>query len=233
MRKKSLLISTLPVVPMLGSWKDVGTISVRLYSFMYYYILPDETTRHGNDLTGHSFLEFYNNTSNSVTVGYYPLPSKETVSVGLWGAGSDGGSSSGSSDGSSSVSSSGSSSTNKYDGVYYNREEYQYNCLQKMDNACQYEMTISKSKLSEITTLLKEKNDTYKLTTYNCSHLTTEIWNSIAGTSWYMVWLRKPRNVVADIKGTYPNYIESSEIDKSNWYAHYDTSSNSWSRFTA
>lgn len=222
MKRLKLSVCCLLLVPLLGSWKESETISARLYSFLDYYELPNTTDKKSG--SGHSFVEIFNNTSDAIQVGYYTLPSKETVTVGLWNSGVGGGSSSGSS-GSSSA-------TNAYLGVYYNREEYFYNNVQMMCSACQYEVIINKSDLDNVTKILKEKNDTYNLLTYNCANLSTEIWNTLAGTSWWTGWNRSPRFVILDIKGAYLDYIESNYVDSSDWYGHYDTKINMWSKYS-
>lgn len=151
-KKLRLLSCLLLLVSLLGSWKSNETISARIYAFMDYYERSNPTEKkHG---FGHSFIEFYNNTSNAITVGYYTLPAKETVTVGLWNAGVGGGSSSGSSGSSGSGSS---ASINTHAGVYYNREEYYYNYVEEMYDACKYETTITSDSLAKVTSILKEK----------------------------------------------------------------------------
>lgn len=69
--------------------------------------------------------------------------------------------------------------------------------------------------------------------TYNCSHLSTEIWNALANTNWSMSWNRSPRFVIKDIKESYSDYEGSNYVETSDWYGFYDTSSNMMKTFNA
>lgn len=149
MNKCKLSICLLLLVPLLGSWKSSGTISVKLHAFTEYYELPDKTTVKSG--AGHSFIQVFNNTSSTIRVGYYYLSSHDCVSVGLWDSGVGGGSSS------SGGSSGNSSASNAYKGVYYNREEYYYNNVENMANDCSYEVVINNEKLNNISKLIREK----------------------------------------------------------------------------
>lgn len=222
MNKCKLSICLLLLVPLLGSWKSSGTISVKLHAFTEYYVLPDKTTVKSG--AGHSFIQVFNNTSSTIRVGYYYLGSHDFVSVGLWDSGVGGGSSS------SGGSSGNSSASNAYKGVYYNREEYYYNNVENMANDCSYEVVINNEKLNNISKLIREKNDSYDLTTYNCSNFSTDLWNIADNRSWWSGWFRSPYYVMKDIKGAYSDYSTSNYVESSTWYGHYDTKENMWNK---
>lgn len=224
----------MPFSVLCASWKWNGTISVEVCSFTEFTVIergienssddcPDDTRSY---FTGHSFLLFYNMTNSVQTVGHFSLAPYCRVSVGLWSAGASGGSSSGSSNGGSS---SGSSNGTGYSGVYYNRELYYYTQCETITNIARYEVTLTSSKLAQISSILVNKNDTYNLLTYNCANLATDIWNIADDQNWWSFGTRLPSHVRNDIISTYPDgYSSNNYFVPSASFQHYDSSLEEW-----
>lgn len=169
---------------------------------------------------GHSYVIVKNFTPSSVNVGYFSLSAYDQVSVGLWTAGVWGSSSIGSSGSSGSSSD---SSSNKHDGVLYNYERYFFYYKEKPVDDIYAKVTIDNNKLSEISQIIKDKNNTYNLMTYNCATFSTEIWNKAANKSFWTGWFRTPDYVIADIKGNY-TYYNGNYLTPSQTFSYYNGS---------
>lgn len=152
---------------------------------------------------GHSFVKITNNSSSSINVGYYTLPSDQYVTIGLWTSDAAGGGSSSSKNASIALVD---DSSNFKQGVLYNEERYVYTKVAEMEDDVYAKMTLSTSDLSTLSIILKNANSKYNVITYNCATFTTEIWNKLNSTSYWTGWFRKPTNVKDDITYNYTYY---------------------------
>lgn len=223
-----LLISLTSLQLLLGNSASVDNIVVEYHAFTESTKIETESSNNissptGTRDTGHAYFVFKNLSSSSVYVGYYLLSPNQTVSVGLWHNGGSGSSSSSSSNNSSSGGSSSSQQANFFNqGVLYNYESCIYNVSEFTSNERYLRKTISLSKLSQMSIVIKNKNSDYNVMTYNCATFATELWNIADDKTYWTGWFRTPYNIWHEIGVDYSPYYEGSGyLSTSSTYIYY------------
>lgn len=191
MKSKIRLVLFLSLLcrPILSSYTS-GEISLEWHAFTKAIRLSDNKSSGG---IGHSFIKINNNKNYSVTVGYYTIKPHDCVTIGLWTNSAAGSSSSSSSDSSIKP------NKNFKGGVLYNEERYKYTIVENMTNNIYTSMTLNQTHIDTLSKILKSKNSTYNVITYNCATFTTDIWNQLNGTKYWTGWNQTPGSVMDDI----------------------------------
>lgn len=213
--KLAILISA--ISPLLCSFtSSSGSVLVEYHALTDTVLIKDS---YGNNIesqqkhthgAGHAYCVFHNNYSYAINVGYYYLPAGDSVSIGLWTDGAVG---------SSSRSKTKSLCSYSHSGVLYNYERCFYTRYERPKDDIYVTKSISLSKLSGVSALIKSKNDTYNVITYNCATFATDVWNHVADTSYYTGWFRAPINIRNEIISDYSNEYFSGNYSLSVAYS--------------
>lgn len=221
MKLKTKMLIILPYVflCLCSFTNNPGSIYVEWHSFTNYISIDKNGNRSEEKSgAGHSFVVFKNNTRKNMNIGYKTIYPGGYLSVGLWNGVSAGSSSSGS----NSSSGSSNASSVSHSGVYYDLERYYYTRFENIRNDVYATCTLtSDEKLKKLTDLLKNKNDTYNLAFYNCSNLSTHIWNIINDTNYYG-FIESPTSNREQIMKQNPYYIGNNSLTSATNFQYYD-----------
>ena len=234
--KKIKLIMAFAVLPFLCSFTsyESGKVVLEVHSLTKAIKILDgnfnniESQNISSGGMGHSYIVIHNTKNYSINVGYYTLKPNDSVSMGLWTTSAVGSSivSSSYKYFESSNSSGSSSNTFSHSGVIYNYERLFYTQVERPKDDVYLTYNLTTSKLNEISTIIKNRNDTYNVVTYNCAHFAMEIWNNVANKNSYNGWFKSPgqvRNeIVNDFKSSYlyGNYA----LKQTNRFFYYNKS---------
>jgi hypothetical protein len=114
----------------------------------------NEENQAAGSANGHVWLEFTNVSENNVAIGHYDLVEDEHISVGLFaslGLGNE--------------------------GVWYNRESYEYHSNGKYNTVYRYSTIVDGSKIENASKYIIKKNNNYFFGGFNCVHFAINIWN--------------------------------------------------------
>ena len=166
--------------------------------------------------SGHAFLLIENCSSKVIDVGYIEVLPEQTVTVGTAGAvGGSGGSSSG----------------EEFEGIFYNREAYNYHEENFYKNRYALSIPIDGDDLQIINDnyLQNDKYNDWDLwlnDSHNCSWFAMQVWNSVS--NWDVDAYQgyglghNPWTLASSIK-KYSWYVEDIDIPKYSWYGYYNS----------
>lgn len=156
--------------------------------------------------TSHAWISILNRKNQRIEVGYLNLAAGREVTVGLFGT----------------TGSSGSENLKKHHGVWYNVENYRANekdwYTSDLYSIQGYEIT--QSQLDDLNEVIKAKNDTYNLLTYNCVDFAVECWNLV--TTIQLDPISTPKYLAAAIKET-DNYSTDYSFSIIGYPSYYDS----------
>lgn len=215
MKKSKIILISFLCMPFLCSFSN-GKLYIEWHAFRHANKLYDDNGNYTGDIGvdaggyGHSYIQFRNNTSANVKIGYSYVKPSETLTVGLWGvAETSSGSVAGPND--------------MPVGVYYNRERYYYNKYERIKDFHYTYKEMDMTKLNIVNDKIIEHAETYNALGYNCATFATEVWNLATGSGHWCGWFRRPQNCIDEIIAHYDDY-EDYNLTYTDDYYHFNRS---------
>lgn len=161
---------------------------------------------------GHSYVVINNVSRYSQKIGYYNIPSGKQLSIGLWQS-------------SDSIFSSSTSSSSDHNGVFYDYDRALFTNIETPQNDVYVSALLDNSKIISVSKLIRQKNDSYDVISYNCATFSTDIWNTATGSSFDTGNFRKPSAVREDIMNSYESsYYTNLNLTFTASYFYYSGS---------
>ena len=114
---------------------------------------------------GHGWIEIVSHSAHDFTIGYYNLPSGQTVTVGRWGSQID------------------KTIDGSYVGLWYDREIYEINVNEKYVNTTYSYVSVNKTTINSLSEYIKTSNEGYDLLRNNCVTFAISAWNICVDSS--------------------------------------------------
>lgn len=160
--------------------------------------------------SGHCYLTFESMSPSPKQIGYWTLSPYSKLTVGLWST---------SGIGSSIVS--GNENNSLHSGIIYGYESCFYNYYEQIQNQVLLKRTISDAKLSSVSSLIQQKNNTYSLVFYNCATFACDVWNTAFDEDFPTTWFLQPQAVMDTIENE-TGYQTSNYVPNASIFVQYD-----------